>query len=152
MKDKGKDIEDLFRERFSNNEAPVSPKVWQSIQSTLPPPFVSMLGLGVIKNMMLWSAVALISATVAIGSYLYVAKDSSVLAAKPKEKRLSNSERNNTFYMDSTKSNAVDQIKLRNASLDSIHATTPNLKSMSSSVTIFDKKNSMEKLSCAIRE
>ena len=36
MKEREDDIEDLFRERFSTDEAPLSPKVWENIRQTLP--------------------------------------------------------------------------------------------------------------------
>ena len=36
MNENEDNIEDLFGERFSNDEAPVSPRVWANIEKTLP--------------------------------------------------------------------------------------------------------------------
>lgn len=36
MKERDDELEDLFRERFSEKEAPVSPRVWNNIKKTLP--------------------------------------------------------------------------------------------------------------------
>lgn len=58
MKEREDEIEDLFRERFSTDEAPLSPKVWENIKQTLP----EKNGTGFLKGPLLSTILALIIA------------------------------------------------------------------------------------------
>ncbi len=49
MKESEDDIEDLFRERFSDDEAPVSPRVWNAVKQSLPSEGNTLSG-GIAKN------------------------------------------------------------------------------------------------------
>ncbi|MDB5274539.1 MAG: hypothetical protein JWO58_2906 [Chitinophagaceae bacterium] len=70
MKDKEDDIEDLFRNRFDNEESPVSPIVWRNIQKTLPKES-SFLDLNFFQSLLLWflSSTLIISVLIAAITY-----------------------------------------------------------------------------------
>jgi hypothetical protein len=76
MENKEGNIEDLFRERFENDEAPVSPMVWQNIKKTLPEDKKS-LGFTFSTNTILWSIAGILMLSAVIGSYLHFYQNKS---------------------------------------------------------------------------
>ena len=143
MEDKGKDIEDLFRERFSSDEAPVSSKVWQSIQNTLPTLSIGILGFGKIKSIVLWSAVTMISVSVAVSSYLYIAKDDSVtlqVQAVQQQERLSINTENNSNVFSHAKNYVIDQKNLGKSSLDSMTCDDARLRESFRTIDTYNTK------------
>lgn len=76
MENKEDNIEDLFRERFENDEVTVSPKVWQNIKKTLPDDKDS-IGFGFSLNAILWSIAGILILSAVIGSYLHLSPNKS---------------------------------------------------------------------------
>lgn len=74
MENKEDDIEDLFRERFENDEAPVSPKIWQNIKKTLPEE-KDQFGFSFSQNIVLWSVVSFLLVGVATWAYFNFHKE-----------------------------------------------------------------------------
>lgn len=99
MENKEDDIENLFRERFADDEAPLSPRVWQNIQNTLPEDkgptrftFSSNMLLWCISGILLLSAIAgcfiLVNPKNKVASSITVQQEQNISAKKMDERTI----------------------------------------------------------------
>ncbi len=92
MEDNKDDIENIFRDRFSQEEAPVSPRVWANIQKTLPKDNNG--GAGVAKRYFLFSLIGVIFLAVAVllATKSYVKKEEGKIEVESEKKITANEE------------------------------------------------------------
>jgi hypothetical protein len=117
MENKEDDIENLFRERFAEDEADVSPRVWQNISSTLPLTnsgtshsglAKTIAGSGFTKTILLWGITSVVVLSASIGSYLHFTRKQSVSSISYQEKALTTTTTENILGNESNKDNLID--------------------------------------------
>ncbi|MDB5257283.1 MAG: hypothetical protein JWM14_1978 [Chitinophagaceae bacterium] len=137
MENKEDDIENLFQERFANDEAPVSPRVWQNIKNTLPEE-KRPTGFTFSQNIVLWSITAMLIVSAVIGSFVIFNTNNSAtssITAHPEKERLSVEEIKEYTPSDTNGNTRVSRRNSNHSSYDSL------LKNNSDKQTIQQSNN-----------
>ncbi len=152
MENKEDNIEDLFRDRFENDEVPVSPMVWQNIKKTLPED-KSSFGFTFSQNIILWSIAGILVLSAVIGSYVHFTKNKSSTAVfYTTQPANSNSSANNTREKSTGIRSTDDSLSIiANSNQDVTQKASPDnnqdLRSKASSSNDFSPANNKASVS-----
>ncbi|HWZ21742.1 MAG TPA: hypothetical protein VNW06_03765 [Cytophagaceae bacterium] len=152
MEDNKDDIEDIFRDRFSQEEAPVAPRVWDNIKKTLPKENAGGSAVDYVKKYFLFGliGVVFVAGAVLLVSKSYIKNEDNkkevgsgndiVVSEEPKNKGEETLKENNE-YKDRIENNRLENEKLSVNGNSNYSNDSSSDKAVSTTLTASNKTN-----------